>query len=201
MLRLFWALAKSLVLFWRCLRRLPRRAAVALGAEGLGETAHPDRLWRALASAVPAALFACWAMPKLTIVMTPSIDAWIVTPSPGPIAKGDYVRFTLSHPIAGPKPVSVTKHALCLPGDRLFMIEKPSSAAPGELDGYFFCNGELLGISLPHGIHGRRLDHLRWNGTVPVGMAYIGSHHPRGFDSRYFGLVPIASLTRMRRLL
>jgi type IV secretory pathway protease TraF len=32
-------------------------------------------------------------------------------------------------------------------------------------------------------------------------MVYVGSTHPRGFDSRYFGLLPISSLTRMERLL
>jgi type IV secretory pathway protease TraF len=150
---------------------------------------------------IPIALFAWWAMPKLSIVMTPSIDAWVVTPSPGSIVKGDYVQFMLSHPIAGPKPVSVTKHALCMPGDRLTMQERPSAGSAGAWDGYYFCNGQLLGVSLPVGRHGQRLEHLRWSGTIPADFAYVGSHHPRGFDSRYFGLVPLKRLTRMRRLL
>lgn len=201
MLRLCWALARLFLALWRWLRGLPWRAALALGAAGPGQPARPHRLWHTLAVALPAALFAALAIPKLNIVMTPSIDAWIVVPAPGRIARGDYVRFMLLHPIAGPRPVSVTKQALCLPGDRLTMIETPSTAGRGARDGRYFCNGALLGVSLPFGMHGQRLEHLRWRGVVPDGMAYVGSRHPRGFDSRYFGLVPIARLTRMAKLL
>lgn len=201
MLRLFWALAKVLRSLWPRLRGLPGKAAVALGAEGLGEPARPERLWQALAIVVPMALFAGCALPKINLVMSPSIDAWAVHEAPGPIAKGDYVRFMLRHPIAGPKPVSVTKYALCMPGERLTHIETPSVSAPHAWDGHYFCNGELLGVSLPIGLHGLRLQHLQWSGVIPAGMVYVGSHHPRGFDSRYFGLVPINRLTRMERLL
>ena len=201
MLRLALALASALLGLWPRLRRLPGKASVALGAPGLGEPARPARLWTALAIILPMALLAAILLPKVSLVMTPSIDAFAVRQAPGPIAKGDYVMFTLRHPIAGPKPVKVTKHALCMPGDRLTRIEKPSIAAPKAWDSYYFCNGALLGVSLPYGIHGLKLDHMEWSGVIPAGMAYIGSHHPRGFDSRYFGLVPIATLTRMERLL
>jgi len=201
MLRLVWALTSALAGFWLRLRCLPGKAAVALGASGHGEPARPERLWTALAIILPVALVAGIALPKVSLVMTPSIDAFAVRPAPGPIVRGDYVMFTLHHPIAGPKPVKVTKHALCMPGDRLTRIEKPSIAAAKEWDSYYFCNGELLGVSLPYGVHGLKLDHMEWSGVIPAGMAYIGSHHPRGFDSRYFGLVPIATLTRMERLL
>ncbi len=201
MLRLFWALVSALLDLWPRLRRLPGKAAVALGAPGNGEPARPERLWQVLAVVLPVALVAGIALPKVSLVMTPSIDAFAVRQAPGPIARGDYVMFTLHHPIAGPKPVKVTKHALCMPGDRLTKIEKPSVAARNAFDGYYFCNGELLGVSLPYGIHGQKLDHMQWSGVVPAGMIYVGSNHPRGFDSRYFGLVPIATLTRMERLL
>ena len=36
---------------------------------------------------------------------------------------------------------------------------------------------------------------------MPEGQAYIGSSYKDGFDSRYFGLVPISALTRMERVL
>ena len=127
------------------------------------------------------------------------------TPSraaPGPIAKGDLVMFTLSHPLAGPKPVEVTKFALCFPGERISLIEKPSTFEPNALDGWYFCEGRLLGISKPFGRHGQRLEHWRPdNGQILPGTIYVGSHHPSGFDSRYYGPVPIGELKRMEKLL
>lgn len=201
MLRLIWALASAFLGLWPRLRRLPGKAAVALGAAGLGEPSRPSRLWQALAIILPVALLAAILLPKVSLVMSPSIEAWAVRKAPGPIAKGDYVMFTLHHPIAGPKPVTVTKHALCMPGERLTRIETPSVAAPNARDGHYFCNGKLLGVSLPYGIHGLKLEHMQWSGVIPPGMIYVGSHHPRGFDSRYFGLVPLTRLTRMERLL
>lgn len=201
MFRLFWALARLTRLWLIWFVGLPRRAAVELGAPAAGQPARSKRLWLVLGIAAPAALLAAWAVPQVHLVMSPSIDAWAVRAAPGPIHKGDYVQFMLSHPIAGPKPVSVTKYALCMPGERLTMIETPSRLYPGQTDGHYFCNGQLLGVSLPFGSNGDRLEHMRWSGAVPPGMAYIGSHHPRGFDSRYFGLVPLSRLRRMERLL
>ena len=88
-----------------------------------------------------------------------------------------------------------------MPGDRLTMRERRSSTVPGALDGIYFCNGALLGISMAAGSHGQRLDHMRWAGIIPPGLAYVGSRHPRGFDSRYIGLVPLRQLTRMMKIL
>lgn len=201
MLRLCWALARLAAGLIRWLAGLPRRAATALGAPVDGKQARPGQFWRAMAVALPAALLAAWAVPRVNLVMSPSIDAWAVRAWPGPIRKGDLVRFTLSHRLAGPRPVSVTKYALCMPGERLTMTETPSAASAGSMDASYFCNGHLLGATLPFGADGQPLAHMRWSGTIPPGMAYVGSDHPRGFDSRYFGLVPISGLTRMARLL
>lgn len=88
-----------------------------------------------------------------------------------------------------------------MPGDRLTKIEIPSRLDPGAFDGRYFCNGNLLGTSMPRDHDGNRLAHMMWSGVVPPGMIYVRSHHPHGFDSRYFGLVPIAKLTRMTRIL
>ncbi|QJU58426.1 peptidase [Sphingomonas sp. AP4-R1] len=201
MFRLFWALARAIAGLWPRLRHLPRKAAMALGAPGPDQPARPDRLWRAMLVVLPVALFAALVVPQVTLVMTPSIDAFAVRRSPGPIARGDYVMFMLRHPIAGPNPVSVTKHALCMPGDRLTMFETPSPLVRNSRDGHYYCNGELLGVSVPQAHNGMKLDHMRWSGIIPAGMAYVGSPHVRGFDSRYFGLLPIATLTRMERIL
>lgn len=196
-------------LVWRLVRRsgtglgmLPLRAAVALGSAGLGEPARPDQLWRAMAVILPIGLLAWWAIPQVTVVMSPSIEAWAVRAAPGPIARGDYVMFRLSHPLAGPRPVNVTKHALCLPGERISMIEKPSPMVPNAWDGWYFCEGQLLGVSKPYGRNGQRLVHWRpTQARIPAGAAYVGSHNPNSFDSRYFGPVALSRLTRMVRVL
>ena len=194
-----WKAGKQLAI---SLKSLPRCAAAALGSPGLGQPVRPGRLWKACAIVIPSGLVACWAMNQVIWVMSPSIDAWAVRAAPGPIAKGDLDMFTLSHPLAGAKPVKVTKYALCFPGERISMIEKPSSFAPGEWDGWYFCESKLLGISKPFGRNGQRLEH--WhpdNGLILPGTVYVGSHHPSGFDSRYYGPVPIGRLKRMEKLL
>ncbi|WBQ17653.1 S26 family signal peptidase [Sphingobium sp. CCH11-B1] len=201
MLRLFWLVARWIGGLWPRLRRLPRKAAEALGAPSAAQPARPDRLWCAMLIVSPLALFAALVMPQVTLVMSPSIEAFAVRKSPGPIARGDYVMFTLRHPIAGPKPVSVTKHALCLPGDRLTMFETPSPLRANSWDGHYYCNGRLLGVSLPQAHNGLKLTHMKWSGVIPAGMAYVGSPSPRGFDSRYFGLLPLSDLIRMERIL
>ncbi|SFG37017.1 Type IV secretory pathway, protease TraF [Novosphingobium sp. CF614] len=201
MLRLLLALARAIAGLWPRLRRLPRKAAMALGASGPDQPARPERLARAMLIVLPIAMFAALFMPQVTLVMTPSIEAFAVRKSPGPILRGDYVMFTLRHAIAGPKPVSVTKHALCMPGDRLTMYETPSTHAARAQEAHYLCNGALLGIALPFAHNGMKLDHMEWSGVIPAGMIYVGSPHPSGFDSRYFGLLPTSRLTRMERIL
>jgi conjugal transfer pilin signal peptidase TrbI len=198
MLRLAFRAAKA---GWSELKMLPLKAAVALGSSGLGQPPRPKQLWKAFGIVLPVGLVTWWAIPQATIVMSPSIDAWLVRKAPGPIARGDFVSFTLSHPLAGPKPVQVTKMALCLPGDRISMIEKPSMRY-GEWDGYYYCNGTLLGVSKPFGHNGQRLDHWQpTNGLILPGTIYVGSDHASGFDSRYYGPVEIERLQRMEKLL
>lgn len=199
MFRLFWTLARlaRTILGWAA--GLPRRAAIGLGAPDSSGAARPERLWRGIAITVPVALASAWMLPQLTLVMSPSIDAWVVRAASGPIRKGDLVQFSLSHPVVGAKPVSATKYALCMPGERLTRIKTPSTRG-AAWDSHYFCNGALLGVSLPYARDGSRLSHLNWSGIIPRGMVYVGSHHPRGFDSRYIGLVPISRLRRMQRL-
>jgi hypothetical protein len=64
---------------------------------------------------LPIGLFTWWAIPQVTLVASPSIDAWAVRAAPGPILRGNLVSFSLSHPLAGPKPVDVTKYASACP--------------------------------------------------------------------------------------
>lgn len=198
MLRLAWHVGSRV---YQSAGDLTLRAAVALGASGLGQPARPMQLFKAYCIVLPIGLFAWWAVPQVHLVMTPSIDAWAVRQAPGPIHRGDLVSFTLINPLAGSKPLSVTKYALCLPGDRIDMIEKPS-AAKGAFDGYYFCNGKLLGVSKPRSRSGVKLYHWRPDGVVmPSGAIFVGSGYKDGFDSRYYGPVEIDRLTRMEKLL
>jgi len=198
MLRLAYRAAKY---SWVELKMLPIRAAVALGSAGLGQPPRPGQLWKAFGIVLPVGLITYWAIPQATIVMSPSVNAYLIRKASGPIVRGDLVSFTLSHPLAGPKPVTVTKYALCLPGDRISMIEKPSMT-PGEWDGWYYCEGRLLGVSKPYGHNGQKLDHWQPdNGLIPPGTIYVGSSHASGFDSRYYGPVEIDRLRRMAKLL
>lgn len=202
MLRLAWKAARAL---WPRIKLLPLRAAVALGSAGLGQPPRPDQLWKAWCIVLPIGYLTWWAIPQVTWVMSPSIAAWAVRAAPGAIHKGDFVSFMLSHPLAGPSPVPVTKYALCMPGERLTMVEKPSMALGvprGENDGYYYCNGHLLGVSKPIGRGGQRLAHFHPDSAVvPAGFIYVGSSHPSGFDSRYYGPIAISRLTRMEKVL
>lgn len=180
--------------------RLPRRAATALG----GADAEPRqaRLWQAMVLVLPIAGAAAWALPRVILVMSPSIDAWVLRAAPGAVRRGDLVAFMLSHPLAGPTPVLVTKYALCLPGERIEWIERSIGPAPGAWEARYYCEDRLLGISRPTGHDGRPLAHWRpAYRRIPPGMIYVGSAHPLGFDSRYYGPVALHRLTRMEKLL
>lgn len=199
MLRLVFLGAKGL---WPRLKALPREAAAALGGRTGDQPANPRRFIASLAIVAPITCLTWTAIPAVTIVMSPSIDAWAVRKAPGPIRKGDLVMFDLSHPIAGPHAVSVTKRALCLPGERLREVERRSIHDGAVTGSLYYCGAHYLGASRPFGRKGQRLEHLRWGDhPLPPGYIYAGSDHPDGFDSRYFGPVRIERLTRMERVL
>lgn len=186
----------------RAAARFPRAAGIALGASDERTAARPQRLVHAMAIVLPLAAGVAWVLPRLTLVMSPSIEAWILFEAAGPIGRGDLVSFDLSHRLAGPRPVRVTKYALCLPGERIEWIEMPSLVLAGAWDAAYYCEDRLLGTSKPMGRDGRRLEHWRPAYRImPPGMIYVGSAHSSGFDSRYYGPVPIGRLTRMEKLL
>ncbi|HUD95015.1 S26 family signal peptidase [Sphingobium sp.] len=187
---------------WLGLKTLPSQAARSLGGAIGNQPADNRRLALNLAVILPVSTLTWLGLPGVTLVMSPSIDAWAVRRAPGPIHKGDLVEFMLYHPIAGPKPLSVTKRALCLPGERLREIERLSVDGREGTRGWYYCGRSFLGASRPFGRDGRPLPHLRWGDRpIPPGFVYVGSDRAGGFDSRYFGPVRLESLTRMERIL
>lgn len=199
MLRLACLAASRL---WPGLKVLPAQAARALGGAVGNLPADNRRLALSLAVILPVTTLTWLGLPGITLVMSPSIDAWAVRRAPGPIGKGDLVEFTLSHPVAGPKPVSVTKRALCLPGERLREIERLSVDGREGTRSWYYCGRTFLGASRPFGHDGRPLPHLHWGDRpIPSGYIYVGSDHAGGFDSRYFGPVRLERVTRMERIL
>lgn len=199
MLRLVYLGARNA---WPSSRSLLREAALALGGAVGDKPANPSRFWAALAIIAPLALLVWQVIPAVTLVMSPSIDAFAVREAPGPIIKGDLVMFDLSHPLAGPRPISVTKRALCMAGERLHQIDRRSVHEGTVTHSLYYCGQIFLGMSRPMGRNGQRLDHLRWGDRlIPKGYVYVGSDHPEGFDSRYFGPVRLDRLTRMERVL
>ena len=79
MLRLAWTLGKKA---GQEIKLLPLRAAVALGASGLGQPPRPEQLFKVYCIVLPIGLLTWWAIPQVTWVMSPSIDAWAVRADP-----------------------------------------------------------------------------------------------------------------------
>jgi hypothetical protein len=47
------------------------------------------------------------------------------------------------------------------------MFETPSPLMPNSRDGHYYCNGQLLGVSLPQAHNGLKLTHMQWSGSSP----------------------------------
>jgi type IV secretory pathway protease TraF len=155
-----------------------------------------------MAIILPIALLVWIALHSVTLVMSPSIDALMVREAPGPIKKGDLVSFKLVHPLAGPDPVDVTKRVMCMPGEPLRQIDLLTDTAGRYGRSAYLCAGRLVGITRPFGRKGQRLTPFPWGvRLIPDDFVYVGSDHPDGFDSRYYGPVRIERLRRMERVL
>src|SRR3546814_15441416 len=77
-----------------------------------------------------------------------------------------------------------------MPGERISLIEKPSSMEPDAMDGWYYCDGVLLGVTKPYGRGGQRLDYWRLApGLIPPGLTYVGSLPPSGCARRNYGSV------------
>jgi type IV secretory pathway protease TraF len=100
----------------------------------------------------------------------------------GEIGRGDYVRFERVHPWSGSSGlVSLLKEVGCGPGDRLRID------AVGDVD----CDDDYLGRALSEDSKGNPLPLFRFDGVIPEGKLFVVGHHPRSWDSRYFGFVDV----------
>lgn len=106
--------------------------------------------------------------------------------STGEIKIGDYVMLEVDHEIVGSKPARLTKRVVCGPGDHL---QRRLHA--------FYCNEQRLGGFITRTWDDKPLLPFSFDGPIPPGKAFVMGLHPRSFDSRYFGLVDHAELTRL----
>jgi len=107
---------------------------------------------------------------------------------PGEIRQGDYVVFTLEHPILE-KPAVVVKRVRCTSGQHL---EVTDDAA--------WCEGKLLGHKKQFTLKGEPMPKFTFNGDIEKGWVFVMNEHKDSFDSRYYGLKPVEMMTRVKPL-
>jgi conjugative transfer signal peptidase TraF len=77
-------------------------------------------------------------------------------------------------------------------------------ALPGDAvcvrDGSLIVNGDVLGPVLSRDSRGRPLAPARFCGHLATGAAFVATSASLSFDSRYFGPVPLSTLTVVRPL-
>ncbi|MEW6489589.1 MAG: S26 family signal peptidase [Thermodesulfobacteriota bacterium] len=144
------------------------------------------RLAQALALGVLGLPVVLWLPPRLCVTTTDSLRSRVFflrdRGIAGEIGRGDYVRFERVHPWAGTsEPVSLLKEVGCGPGDELRVY------ATGDV----YCNGDYLGWALAEDSEGNPLPLFRFDGVIPEGKLFVVGHHPRSWDSRYFGFVDV----------
>lgn len=132
---------------------------------------------------------------------TPSTPTGVYRLSSAPPKHGDTVAYCLRGEAAElARQRGYLTEGSCPSG--LCPVLKTVAGLPGDtlsqgIDG-LRVNGLLQPHSavLPFDSHGRSMAGALLPPTVPEGMAVLLSDHAGGFDSRYFGLVPLADLRR-----
>lgn len=139
---------------------------------------------------------------------TPSLPKGIYRIAPGAPERGDLVAFCLESPVwtslarergylgAGSCPSGLRpllKRLVGLPGDAVTVtpdgIQIKSAAGSTRVWSAPARRNDSMGRPLPE-------SSLRV-GVIPDGMALALAGHPGSFDSRFFGLVPLAGMTRV----
>lgn len=124
--------------------------------------------------------------------LTPSVAGTLYRLVPEkPVDRRTVVLFPYRHPALPSGVRHMIKRVLCLPGDQL---ERVGSA--------FYCNGELIVRAKARTKSGELLEAFIWTlGPVPDGQFFAGTAHLDGFDSRYFGFIPLRSAVPLERVL
>ncbi len=84
---------------------------------------------------------------------------------------------------------------------------KTVAALPGDTitftDDKIVINGKVIPTSTiqPADSHNRKMTSMLRAGTIPKGQALMLSAHNNSFDSRYFGLIPIADIQKVQPIL
>jgi conjugative transfer signal peptidase TraF len=114
-----------------------------------------------------------------------------------PIAKGEIVHLAIPSSHRGfvssrgylPADVHLLKRVVALAGDHVCLVT----------DGYVV-NGVVISTIASVDSVGRPLTPWRFCGVVPPGLAFVATPASTSLDSRYFGPVPVTSLTVARAL-
>ncbi|WP_262695997.1 S26 family signal peptidase [Kordiimonas aquimaris] len=124
--------------------------------------------------------------------MTASVDGKIFKMRPDlAVEKQATVMFKRDDPLLPAGVNHMTKHVLCFSGDIL------------KRDGLdFYCNGEKITRAKRATKTGDPLRVFDWSeGQVPEGVFFAGTRHPDGYDSRYYGFVPLGSAVIVEKVL
>jgi len=147
------------------------------------------------------AVVVCSASALVAVCFLSTFLMWNRTPSMplglyrlkhgAPVSRGTVVAFPIPHPVR--KLVlerryltgrdSLTKEVAALPGDEV--------CTAGNV---LTINGRVFGPVQKSDSMGRPLPTFQFCGSIPEGAFFAASRHQRSFDSRVFGLVPLAEV-------
>jgi conjugative transfer signal peptidase TraF len=126
----------------------------------------------------------------LRVNLTPSLPYGFYALCPGTPGKGDLVAFCLEGEFADlARERGYLQAGSCPSGLRPLL--KTLTALPGDTipDDLAVRSADSLGRSMPSALDA---------GIIPSGMGLLLADHPGSFDSRYFGLVPLDALQRVK---
>jgi conjugative transfer signal peptidase TraF len=156
---------------WCRARRFVHVLALAAATAFFAAEAGRRAVWN-LSASVPRGLY--WTRPQAPC----ALGSLVTFQPPGPVATVIRSRGYL------PPGAGLLKRVVALPGDPVCVRQ----------DGYY-ANGRRIGDVARADRAGRPLALYSFCGLVPEGSAFVATSAPLSYDSRYFGPVPVASLT------